>query len=163
MVMEGSYRGGWMGGWVLWDKVVPADAASSAGVEAVVPQLVVVDLHAQARAGPDEELAVIDTQGLGEQVVAHVEEVGELARVEGGAPVRGAEGDGTDRAELAVDLVAHHDLEPEPLAQMEHPLRGREAGACRLDRDRGRRPAKHLAGDLGGGRRRLVRDERDVD
>src|SRR6478735_8727307 len=144
MVMEGSYRGGWMGGWVLWDKVVPADAASSAGVEAVVPQLVVVDLHAQARAGPDEELAVIDTQGLG-------------------APVRGAEGDGTDRAELAVDLVAHHDLEPEPLAQMEHPLRGREAGACRLDRDRGRRPAKHLAGDLGGGRRRLVRDERDVD
>ena len=34
----------------------------------------------------------------------------------------GAEGDGARRPELAVDLVAHDDLDAEPLAQVVHPL-----------------------------------------
>ena len=77
--------------------------------------------------------------------------------------VGGAEGDRARGAELAVDLVAHHDLQAEALGQVVHPLRAGEAGAGGLDADRGGRSAEHLAGDVGRGRDRLVGDERHVE
>ena len=113
--------------------------------------------------GGTRSSAVADLQRLGEQVVGHVEEVGQLAGAARGEFVRGAEGDGARGADLAVDLVAHHDFQPQTLGQVVDALGGGEPGARGLDADRGGGPAQHLAGDVGGRRNRLVGDERHVE
>ena len=113
--------------------------------------------------GGTRSSAVADLQRLGEQVVGHVEEVGQLAGAARGELVGGAEGDGARGADLAVDLVAHHDLEAQALGEVVDALRGGESGARGLDADRGGGPAEHLAGHVGRGRDRLVGDERDVE
>ena len=69
----------------------------------------------------------------------------------GGEPVGGAERDGAHRAELAVDLVAHDDLDAQALALVVDALASGEAGAGGLDADGGGGAAEDLAGDLGGG------------
>src|SRR5690348_4571738 len=89
---------------------------SSGPIGAVVRELVGVDLDPEARSRTHGQLAAADLQRLGEQVVAHVQEVRQLPRPAGAVPVRGPEGDGARGADLAVDLVAHHDLGAHPLA-----------------------------------------------
>ena len=74
------------------------------------------------------------------------------------AAVGGAEGDGAGGADLAVDLVAHDDLDPEALALVEDALGGGEAGAGRLDADHGGRAAEQLARHVAGRRDALVGD-----
>src|SRR4029450_1493380 len=101
-----------------WKSMVsPASA-----VGAVVVELVGVDLHAQARVGTHCELTVVDLERLREQVVAHVEEVGELAGALGGQSEGRAERDRAHRTELAVDLVAHYHLDAESLREVVHAL-----------------------------------------
>jgi hypothetical protein len=77
---------------------------------------------------PSCELAVLDHQGVGEEVVGQVEVVGELGRPAGGERVGGAEGDGAQGPHLGVYLVAEDDLDAQPLAQAEHQLAGGEPG-----------------------------------
>src|SRR3712207_434683 len=76
-----------------------ADEAGSA-VLAVALELVGVDLDAESRSRTDGELAAGDLQRLGEQVVAHVQEVGELAGAARRAAVGGTEGDEIGRAHV---------------------------------------------------------------
>src|SRR3712207_2117683 len=140
-------------------RVVGRDGTCGAGsVLAVARELVGVDLDADPGPRTDGELAAGDLQRLGEQVVAHVQEVGELTGPSRRGPVGGAEGDGAGGADLAVDLVAHDDLGAEALALVQDRLRGAEPGAGRLDADGGRRAVEQLAGDLAGRRRALVGD-----
>src|SRR3954449_7764125 len=89
---------------------------SERSVGAVVRELVGVDLDPEARSRTHGQFPAADLQRLGEQVVAHVQEVRQLAGAPGAVPVRGAEGDGARGADLAVDLVAHHDLGAHSLA-----------------------------------------------
>src|SRR5687768_2371303 len=98
-------------------------------IEPVARELVGVDLDADPRPGTDRELPAADHQRFGEQVVGHVEVVGELAGAAGGVPVSGAERDRACGADLSVDLVPHDDLDAEALALVEDPLRGGETGA----------------------------------
>src|SRR3712207_1745334 len=108
-------------------------------IPAVAGELVGVDLDADPRSGTDGELAAGDLQRLGEQVVAHVQEVGELTGAARRGAVSGAEGHAAGGADLAVDLVAHHDLDAEALALAQDRLRGREPGAGGLDADQDRK------------------------
>src|SRR6478752_9944487 len=73
----------------------------------VTGEFVGVDIDAESDAGLYPQEAVADAQRLGEQVVGHVEEVGQLARAARRELVRGAEGHGTGAADLTVDLIAH--------------------------------------------------------
>src|SRR4029453_10140710 len=124
MSARASASRSWGGGTAIrtWKSMVsPASA-----VGAVVVELVGVDLHAQARVGTHCELTVVDLERLREQVVAHVEEVGERAGALGG-PREGqskgrAERDRAHRTELAVDLVAHYHLDAESLREVVHAL-----------------------------------------
>src|SRR3954463_1515707 len=157
-------RCGWVGGLPAGSRRELARGGGQGGpfsaVPAVVRQLVRVDVDADPGSGTDGELAAGDLQRLGEQVVAHVQEVGQFARPARGAAVGGAEGDGAGGADLAVDLVAHDDLDAEALALVEDRLRGAEPRASRLDADHGRRAAEQFAGYLAGGRGALVGDGR---
>src|SRR5688572_2080590 len=63
-------------------------------VPAVARELVRVDLDTDPRPQTDDELSAGDLQRLGEQVVAHIEEVRELAGPPRRAAVGGTEGDG---------------------------------------------------------------------
>src|SRR5688572_29966908 len=127
-------------------------------VPAVARELVRVDLDTVPRSRTDDELAAGDLQRLGEQVVAHIEEVRELAGPPRRAAVGGTEGDGARAADLAVDLVSHDDLDPEALTQVEDALGRGEASAGRLDADHGGRAAEQFPGHVGGRRGALVGD-----
>src|SRR3954452_3664234 len=125
--MEFSLRRcGWGGGFPAGSRRELASGGGRGGlfsaVPAVVRQLVRVDVDADPGSWTDGELAAGDLQRLGEQVVAHVQEVGQLARPARGAAVGGTEGDGAGGADLAVDLVAHDDLDAEALALVEDRL-----------------------------------------
>src|ERR1035437_1512680 len=129
---------------MLWSGSIGVDGSS---VLAVAGELVLVDLDAETRTLTDAEGPVDDLQRLGEEIVGHVQEVGQLS-----GPARGelegrTERDAAQRTELTVDLIAHHDVHPEPFAQAQYPLRVREAGARRLDAPSGGRPAEQFAGD----------------
>ena len=84
----------------------------------VVAELALVDVDAQARALADQNGAVLDDQRLGEQVVAHIEEVGQFTGVARGGLVGGAERRVAHRADLAVDLVSDDHLDAESFAQV---------------------------------------------
>src|SRR3712207_269558 len=64
----------------------------------VAGELVGVDLDADPGSWTDGELTAGDLQRLGEQVVAHVQEVGELTGTACGVPGGGAEGPGAGGA-----------------------------------------------------------------
>src|ERR687894_244951 len=145
---------------VLLRRCGPVVVEPRSSVLAGAGELVEVDVDADPRPGTDDELAAGDLQRFGEQVVAHVQEVGELAGPAGRAAVGGAEGHGAGGTDLAVDLVAHDDLDAEALALVQDALRGAEAGAGGLDADGGRRAAEQLAGDLTGRGGALVGDGR---
>src|ERR1700743_2638431 len=85
-------------------------------VGSVVRELVLVDHGAEAGGLADPQHAVPDLQRLGQQVVAHVQEVGQFPGPAGGGLERGPEGQAAQRAELAVDLVAQHHVDAEALA-----------------------------------------------
>src|SRR6185437_5288232 len=113
-------------------------------VGAVAGEFVLVDLDAEARALADAQRPVADLQRLGQQVVAHVEEVRQLARAARGGRERGTEGQAAQRAELAVDLVAHHHVDPESFALGEDAVRPGEAAAGGFDADAGGRAAEQF-------------------
>src|ERR1700757_3968574 len=106
-------------------------------VLAVVGEFAFVDVDSEPRAFADRHHAVLDLQLFGEQVVGHVEEVGQLGGTAGCALERGREGEAAQRSDLAVDLVSYHHLDTESLAEVEHALRVGEAGARGLDADSG--------------------------
>ena len=88
---------------------------------AVLPvffQLVGVDVGPDSWHLTDADGARHDLQRLGQQVVRHVQVVGELpARREW--PRMPPESDRGEAADLGVDLVAHRDVHAEALAQAE--------------------------------------------
>src|SRR3712207_6135205 len=133
---------------------------SPSAVLPVAGELVGVDLDADPGSGTDGQLAAGDLQRLGEQVVAHVQEVGELTGAARRGAVSGAEGHAAGGADLAVDLVAHHDLDAEALALAQDRLRGGEPGAGRLDADHRGGAGEQLAGHVGRGGDALVGDGR---
>src|SRR6185369_5670071 len=122
----------------------------------VVAELVLVDVDAQTRALADQDGAVLDDQRLGEQVVAHVEEVGQLTGAARGGLVSGAECRVAHRADLAVDLVSDDHLDAESFAQVVDALGVGESGARGFDGDTGRRAAEDLPGHIGGPGHALV-------
>src|SRR6185312_5295707 len=82
-----------------------------------------IDVDAKAGAGWGVKETVADLQWLGQQVVTHIQEVRQLAGPPGGELVRRPECHGARRADLPVDLVAHHDLQAQALREVVHPLR----------------------------------------
>src|SRR5579871_335781 len=124
-------------------------AGSLLMVLAVAGEFGLVELDAEPGCFPDAKFAVVDLQRFGEQVVGHVEEVGQLPGTAGGELVGGAEGEGAQRAELAVDLVAHHDLDAESFTQAKDALGVGEPGTRGFDADSGGGAAEQFAGDLG--------------
>src|SRR6201998_4419760 len=106
-------------------------------VLAVVGEFAFVDLNSEAGTFADPQHAVLDLQRLGEQVVGHVEEVGQFGGTARCALERGGEGEAAQRSHLAVDVVSHHHFGAQSLAEVEHALRVGEAGARRLDTDSG--------------------------
>src|SRR5579875_3603321 len=129
--------------WVPW---------GCGSVGAVVRELVLVDHGAEAGGFADPEHPVPDLQRLGQQVVAHVEEVRQLPGPAGGGLERGPEGQAAQRAELAIDLVAHHHVDAKALTLGQDAVRPGEAGAGGLDADPGGRAAQQFPGDVSRGR-----------
>src|ERR1700751_5363932 len=106
-------------------------------VLAVAGEFVFVDVDSETGTFADPERPVLDLQRLGEQVVGHVEEVGQFGGTARCALERGGEGEAAQRSDLAVDLVSHHHFGAQSLAEVEHALGVGEAGARRLDTDSG--------------------------
>src|ERR1700739_4807284 len=106
-------------------------------VLAVVGEFAFVDVDSEPRTFADRQHAVLDLQRLCEQVVGHVEEVGQFGGTARWALKRAGEGEAAQRSDLAVDLVSHHHFGAQSLAEVEHALRVGEAGARRLDTDSG--------------------------
>src|ERR1700756_4977183 len=73
-------------------------------VLAVVGEFVFVDVDSETGTFADPERPVLDLQRLGEQVVGHVEEVGQFGGTAGRALERRGEGEGGHRFHLARGL-----------------------------------------------------------
>src|ERR1700758_1978146 len=80
-------------------------------VLAVVGEFAFVDLNSEAGTFAYPQHAVLDLQRLGEQVVGHVEEVGQFGGTAGRALECRGEGEAAQRSDLAIDLVSHHHLD----------------------------------------------------
>src|SRR5690606_17462349 len=130
-------------------------------VLAVTRQLGFVDRRAHAGHGAYRDAAVDDLQWFGQQVIGHVQEVGQFAGTAAGGLEGGTEGDGGQRADLGVDLVAHGDVHAQPGAEAQGLVGFGEARAGGLDADRVGATGEQLARDIAGGRYRFVGDDRD--
>src|SRR6476620_5420475 len=80
------------------------------GVEPVLGQLLGVNVDSDAGYLACRKPAVHDFQGVGQEVIAHVQKIGELPRPPGGGLEGRTERDGAQGSELAIDLVAHYHL-----------------------------------------------------
>src|ERR1700756_3759148 len=98
-------------------------------VLAVVGEFVFVDVDSETGTFADPQRPVLDLQRLCEQVVGHVEEVGQLGGTAGCALECRGEGEAAQRSDLAVDLVSHHHLDTQSFAEVEHALRVGETRA----------------------------------
>src|ERR1700758_4204183 len=130
-------------------------------VLAVVGEFAFVDVDSEPRTFADRQHAVLDLQRLGEQVVGHVEEVGQFGGTARCALERRGEGEAAQRTDLTVDLVSHHHLDAQSLAETEHALRVGETRAGRLDTDSAGGAVQQLPDDFSWAGRAFVGENRD--
>src|SRR5699024_5001480 len=99
--------------------------------------------------------AVDDLQWFGQQVIGHVQEVGQFAGTAAGGLEGGAESDGGQRADLGVDLIAHGNVHAQSGAQAQDLGGFGKARTGGLDADRVGAAGEQLARDVAGGRYRF--------